>query len=577
MANDPLRRVRVHVTAADIFGGEAITRAEVIERLSRLSVYDCIYAIGRISAVLHWESRLEAAVQRQLVDWIAAPVPKLLAPLRAAIGRGQFAFFEQQLVHLARLALIHADLRLPDNFLEGRVVRDMLFCLFGVTDEFDDDIDDVRDPQERLSWVLRQAAMNRNQERLSLWSIYYELFLERWADVPNAAERDADEAFRCDTGIGVADFLALAFGFVVGVGQPEGEGNIPRGAVLPEKYFSTTALGEQAIERFLAQTAATAEALRASLLEEEARWGDTTYAALAIERTPLLRGPDGTIYVINSSALERRSTYGIFHILAEAGPRAGFDREHFTSPFGGVFQRWVEESLTRWLDRSDAPPHVFADLPYGTRKQPRDTPDLVFRYPRDLVAVEVVAGSFRAQTLTRGDVATFTEDMERLVFKKAKQLNDRLEEIDAGDAAHIGLTTDGVTRIWPMIVMPADFPHWPDVLVRVRSELKRRQLLQGKRYRPIALVTAEEIVAAEVHFEAGASLLEILVAWKASPASGDQPLKNFLVDRAAAVGLTGKLPTYHAAKYEEASKVIFRRIFDHEPPVDYHERLVGNE
>jgi hypothetical protein len=132
------------------------------------------------------------------------------------------------------------------------------------------------------------------------------------------------------------------------------------------------------------------------------RWGDTAYSALAIEKTPLVRDPEGIVYLINSPALERRATYSILHTLAERGVKAGLDSEHFTSPFGRVFQRWAEESLTRWLDRSETVPEVFADKPYGTRQRPRDTPDVVLRFPRDLIAVEVVTGSFQARTLTRG-------------------------------------------------------------------------------------------------------------------------------------------------------------------------------
>lgn len=90
--------------------------------------------------------------------------------------------------------------------------------------------------------------------------------------------------------------------------------------------------------------------------------------------------------------------------------------------------------------------------------------------------------------------------------------------------------------------MPTDFPHWPDVLKRIRNELKNRGLLQPKHYRPLAVLTAEELVGAEVHFEAGASFVDLLAEGKASAAIGDQSFKNFLVARADRVGLANDLP-----------------------------------
>ena len=51
-------------------------------------------------------------------------------------------------------------------------------------------------------------------------------------------------------------------------------------------------------------------------------------------------------------------------------------------------------------------------------------PDVVLAYERNIVAMEMVAGAMRIQTLTQGDLETFALDLEKFVYKKATQLTE---------------------------------------------------------------------------------------------------------------------------------------------------------
>jgi hypothetical protein len=166
-----LRHVALHVTGEDIADdGTTTTPEQVIGALRRLSLYDCVRMIGRLEATLYIsENRYSPQLHQELIDRLVAPVaPKLAERLAALLKRGQIPFFEQQLYHLARLAVLHADLREPDDFAEGRNAADFLFCAFGVTDSFDD-LQHPESDDDVLSWALRQAAMARGRTRRSRW------------------------------------------------------------------------------------------------------------------------------------------------------------------------------------------------------------------------------------------------------------------------------------------------------------------------------------------------------------------------------------------------------------------------
>ena len=533
----------------------------MIERLGRLSVYDCMGMIGRLSMALEASGRpMEPAAQLRLVDWLAKDAdPDLHRRLSDVVRRGPVAICEQELVHLARMVLIHASPRKPNGF-NAPTARDFLACLFrGVPDLLQATKGELENRHTRLSWTLRQCGMNRGQERLPLWSTYFEVFRRIWPALDAPGTPDADSAFLRYVGLSIEQFMSVGFAVSAAFAGEDGDGLGASGALRPSEYFATTAFDSSTVEAFLGATAATLEDLRERIAAEDAQWGPTTFGSLAIEKTPLLRGPSGECYLVSAGALDRRVTHGILHSLAEGSVGAGLDREHFTSPFGAAFQVWVERALRRGIAGSASPPEIFIDEDYGTKRLPRRTPDIVLRYPRALVLVEVVAGPMRAQTITRGDLDAFDRDFDKLVRKKAEQLSKRGVEILNGDAERIGLAATGVTAVWPVIVSATPFPHRPEIGREVRQRLRAEGLFKDRRFRSIAIVSAEELAAAEGAMEEGASFLTLISEWKATPAVGDHSFKNFLIDREIH---RKRMPAkHHVAMFDEACDVMLGHVF----------------
>lgn len=551
----------VHVTGADLNNsGIPVTESEVLDALSQISVYDCAWIVGQLSAYLVLaDERFSQATQQKLIDYVAAGFPDLRRRLHACLRRGQIAIFEQQLYHLNRLALLHADLRPADAFANGTLASVFLLALFGVTDQFDYDLGTGSFKENMLRFELSQTSMGHNEERLTQWSFYYELFDRIWPDLEKAP--DADEAFRRYTQLTINEYLALGFAFSAGF-QQDRDG-WPLAKFDPTHWFRTITFDESKWRFFLARSGASAESLREQLLAEQEELGETTSQSLAIEKRPILEGLDGQLYVVNFAALERRATHGIFHTLAEEAELEGLDRETFTAPFGAAFQRWAEKSVNR-MEGNHEEPEIFADMTYGPKKERRDTPDVVLRYERQVIAMEVVAGALQIKTSTHGDLTAFEQDLEKLIYKKARQLTKRIADIRSGATAEIGLSADGVTRFWPVIVTAAPFPVRSEIMKTIRQGLKDRDLLQGRHIGAISIISAEDLSGLEAHVEAGEdSILPLIRNWKAHRRTGDFSLKNYLWQLQG----PAKPAAHHIQMFDAATHEMLKFLFGDDAPL----------
>jgi hypothetical protein len=537
--------------------GHALTKETVDAYLGHISVFDVLRAVGALSTDLAVHPNGESARrQAELVAKTTVEGTILQGQLLSGIASGRIAIFTQQLYHVSRLALLVGDRRPSDDFRNWELLDEFRLVLFGVTDHF---YVGVKSDDDIRSLELQLAVINRNEDRMLLWSFYDELVYKIWSSIEKAP--DVEAAFQRYTGISIEEYLALGFALSAGFSRTSDGGY--SGVVSDDHWLSKLIIDRSKVDAYLAVTAATPDELRGALLAEERILGPTIAGSLEIEKRPIVRG-DGALFVTNFGAFERRGTHGIFHILSEGAEAEGFERETYTAPFGRAFQVWVEQTVRRIEAGKET--QIFADVPYGPKRARKDTPDVVLAYERNIVAIEVVSGAMRIQSLTRGDLSTFAADLEKLVFKKAQQLTKRIREMRDGLTDEIGLTVNEETMVWPMIVMFAPFPHRPQIVETLRQELKSRSLLQGRKIGTLGIVDAEELLAIEGFArETDSTVIEVIRGWKAKAETGDMNLKNYLYER-----LRGPIPhTEHSqALFREATDNLFPLLFDRPPPSD---------
>jgi hypothetical protein len=552
-----LPHVGTYLTYSELTGNPPLSENEIIERLRRLSAADCLLALAQLNTRLFAGGHpgINEGLQHELVDLVVGDGPlatvlhnKLNDPRWSAI------FCEQQLVHLARLVIQHADPRPPDEFEARELYAEWVTCLIAVTDLLDSDLD-IEDRSARLAWEIRQSELNHHAEPLPATAIHHELYSVLWPELAPEGAEAVEQAFRSMTGMSIGDYFMVGSAVMA---RLLNFGHTGDGAPMlqPETYFSSTKIDPAVHQAFFIFTARHVDDLRLELTDEETRYGATTYGSLTFERYPLVEAQPGFFLPVSVASLQRRITEGVFHVLAEAAEAENRDRRHYTSNFGTVFQTLVERTVRRGEAALPAPSSITADMRYGGRSNRRDSSDVIVAYERNPVFIEVVSGPLQAATTTRGDVDAFGSDLERLVVGKARQLNRCIDDYLNGDLKLVGTEPATTDRIWPIILTSHAFPHAETVLDAVREALHADRLLMQDKVGPLAIVSAEDLFFCEGHMQQGRTLLSLIRSWKSGPRA-DLPFKNELI----AIG-GGRAPgsAHFEHRYAEASSIHINQL-----------------
>lgn len=419
-----LPNASVYLSHRDLPGAEPLHESDLVGSLRKLSAADCLWAIAHLNTRLFAETRPDARAQLQrrlMVEVIGDG--ELGSALEQALEEGiaTTVFCEQQLVHLARLVILHADRRPHDDFDSGRLRDEWAKCLIGVNDLLDVNID-IEDHDERLTREIRQCALNHHEDQLPVTGIHHEVYRVLWPEMKNARSAEVEDAFRRHTKMTIGDYFTVGAATLVHLMMRGPDGN---GAPLikPTEYFASAQMEPSTWRAFFALAARDLDTLRTQLVDEAEEYGEMTYGSLTFERFPLIEIETGTFLPLSMHSLQRRISQGVFHLLKQAAEADGYDHRHYSSNFGKVFQRSVEQTLRRGVAFGSDDVPIAADVRYGSRKQPVDSSDVILGYDRHPVFIEVVSGPLQAGTFTQGHLCCFEADTTRLVVEKAKQLD----------------------------------------------------------------------------------------------------------------------------------------------------------
>jgi len=539
------RYVRTFLTYTDLGGSEPVDEAWIISRLQKMSAYDCLQALGRLSCMVYSAPIADEKQQLRIMERLGWPQlvrDRVELILRGDGGRA--LFFPQQLVHLSRLAVLHADPRPMDNFQDRALVSDFIECVLGVTELLGEDDVDLELEANQVSWILRQTTINGRSDSVAIWARYYDIFVRTWDQVATPEAFDAAAAFESFADIAIPDWLTVGFGFYMlflRYGNRESEDFL----VAPDTAFSDTSLQPVEWNAFLRLSAVSLDQCRERILKEQNRFGPTIYRCQSFEERPLLRipGEHECVFPLASDSLERHITEGIFWILSDAAIANGLAREHFSGAFGHVFEEWVQRTFERAIPAIGIQ-RVHRAKPYAGPDGDVDSTDAIIDYEPDAIFVEVVAKRPQAATLTRGDCGSFEQDLKMGILKKARQLDRNVADFRSGRLVVRGMDPNRITRIFPVILSIEGFPSIPPIPQVIVGRIHAKGWLKG--LPPIALLSAEDLVIVEAFMEQGVSFLELLLGWKVDSGFAGFPFSNY-IDMSPA--LKSKLD--HRASYQE--------------------------
>jgi hypothetical protein len=550
----------VYVSHRDLTG-DVLSEPDLVERLRQLSAADCLLWIAHLSTRLAAETHPaeSARLQERLVLEVFGDGQVGQALLqRLRDGNATKVFCEQQLVHLARLVVLHADRRRRDDFSAGALREIWGACLIGVTDLLDIGLN-IKDKCERTSWEIRQCCLNYHEDQVPVTALHHEVYRVIWPQLKNKPARETEAAFARHTGMPIADYFTVGAAVLARfLTRGANEDSLP--GIEPARAFAQATMPRETWEAFFTLAGRDVDALRDELLAEAKQYGESTYGSLTFERFPLVEIEPGLFVPLSIASLRRRVSQGVFHLLGEAAVADGHDQRYYSSIFGTPFQESVERTFRRAVEVEGSGATITADVLYGPRSQRRRSSDVILEYERNPVFVEVVSGPLQAGTTTRGDLKCFSDDVDRLVVKKTKQLDRSIRDFFNGELKLPAIDPALVAHAWPVLLTSHPFPHTDYILREVDSRIREKRFLQQERVGSLAIVSADELFFCEGFMQKGTSFLALLRGWKSGPMA-NAPFKNYLI----ALG-NGHAP---------ASDHFVRRFA--EANVDYMRRMLGQQ
>ena len=182
--------------------------------------------------------------------------------------------------------------------------------------------------------------------------------------------------------------------------------------------------------------------------------------------------------------------------------------------------------------RPHVPPVLGAQSGYYTEEDLQaaypghKTSDVVIDAGDVLLAVEIVSGRLSTDTVRRGDPEALRRDLEKLAYKKIRQLDDTANCLIANPAKLLGYPAP-VRPIQPVVVAAGGFPMSPVTANVVVEYCVSQGYLRGTR--TPAIITVDEVEMLEGLAEnRGVSAATVLNDWKTSSLR-DMALRNYLL------------------------------------------------
>jgi hypothetical protein len=252
---------------------------------------------------------------------------------------------------------------------------------------------------------------------------------------------------------------------------------------------------------------------------------------LAFQERPIVDfGAD--VLVLDSKFLFQRVTDGLYWIVhdfvkSQFGDTA---RLQWTQAWGEMVESCVEEQLVVLPPRLLGGGSLYYTEDDLKRAYPgRKAADVVIDGGEKWVAFEIVSGQLTVGTRVEGQVEALMSDLEKLVFKKTRQLDSTAQCLLERPSALTGTTSEPMRRVIPVIVAGGGFPVNPVSARLIEAQVATESLFAHAMTDPLCILDLEELDMLEALREQGHDPCETLALWKRSTLA-DVSFRNFVFD-----------------------------------------------
>lgn len=331
------------------------------------------------------------------------------------------------------------------------------------------------------------------------------------------------------TGLEVEDFLSL--GFALYVHRLEWTPGSP--GRLADTFRS--GMEEEKKAAFLSYVARTPEEMTERLRSTPPR---SDWDLMAFVESPVLHYPSsddtpGSLLLIDLAFLVEKITLGLYwlvhdHLRDKEGDLA---RTRWTQAWADMVEAMVEDDL-----RPHSPTLLGGGRTYYTEEDLRvaypdhKTSDVVIDGGDVLLAIEIGSGRPSSEMIRAGNPDALRKDLERLAYKKIRQLDDTAKCLVEKPEKLLGVAAS-VRPVQPVLVAAGGFVVSPITGNAIAEYCAEGGYLDHAQIRPLAVVTVGEVEMLEGLVESRSiSLGKVIGDWKSSTLRAVS-LRNYLLAR----------------------------------------------
>lgn len=573
----PLQYARAYVLSEEVFGHRL--GAEALPRLvSHLDANNSLVSLAKAVWALEDKGPLSQQVQYAFASQYLAPVRQLTAK-QLLSDPSRILYFRPQLHTAMKFVAMHARQNEPSEPVTGDALHRLGTAAHAATDL-------IARESERIS---RSLGDNDRVKRISLQlvtgehlmpgrrllndiarsKIMYVYLHEEFRNSPPADYLDISSVFRDATGIDIPTFLEIGFGFMVNLMRfRQQEGILPdkKDFILfhPGQWFGSSEVGADQVERMFETLSMSVDELGLSAAAQNSR--ELAFDFLAMKERPLIRFHEDTFMPLSFDFVSEKLTTGIYWIVFDRLLKSGAKGTHlqFSRYNGNLFERYVANMAQAIHSRvPENGTHFFSDETYYVGKNQYRTSDAVVIDSENIVLIEATASRMTARrTIAMGIAEAFLDDCDKIIFKKAKELDRFASDLRNGLVSIDGETIDGKKTIIPLIVAIEGFPRMPVIDRFIYGELDRMGVLKSDSIAPLGILAADDLE--DIARDDTLGLIDILKAWQSDKRFPSIALGIFISEKMESkeVESSDWWRENIGRVWNEASEMIFGKPFD---------------
>jgi len=523
----------VAVTGRDV-GMEPMTEGQVRKAASGLVTETTFPRLAAFALVLgsvshHSHSELRAAQARAASEFLPSPYRERAIGFLET-GRRDLVFCQEQLLLAMRLVIEHGQPGPP-----GEIDRlGMARLLLGVTDLMvsEDGLEAGTAEDVAVALALRRLGLPKSEKVTHEYARWYDLLVTRAraaAGTPGAM--DLDQLFAAATGLGIEDFLAIAWVHAAPLYRPR------RVSDLQAADFHTVLARLQDRYHDPDTAAAAAALLIGDVATMRARFaGDRSELYRSSLRPfwehPYIRLESGRIFPVSSDLMLNRGIRGIYHLLIDQASRTrGAGVNELTSFIGRLHEDYLSSLLRRAFTHVEHGMFISeADVIAANSRNEKPPFDGAIVTGDSIVLVEMLTATLRLNTLEECDPALYQRDFNRDFKKKAAQLARAVEEVGAGRWTVPGVVPASVRRVVPVLASLHPFPLFGPMWSPFRAAFGQPVFGQQATVMPLQLVTDEDLEVLEALQVAGSiPIADALIRRAGNPAWTESRMTNVML------------------------------------------------